>query len=70
MEVGKCYGEKESRDRKSEKQRDLGPESRGAPMSRVRGDEKEPTKGTEEEQPGKRPGELGELKRRRLSRKK
>ena len=55
MEVGKRYGEKESRDRKSEKQRDLGPESPGAPMSRVRGDEKEPTKGTEEEQPGKRP---------------
>lgn len=69
MEVGKCYGEKESRDRKSEKQRDLGTESRGAPPSRVRGDEKEPTKGTEEEQPGKRPGEHGELKRRGLRRK-
>lgn len=30
-----------------------GPGISGAPMSRVRGDEKEPTKGTEEEQPGR-----------------
>lgn len=70
MEFGKRCGGKESRDNKSEKQRDLGTESQGAPMSRVRGDEKEPTKGTEEEQPGKRPGEPGELKRRGLGRRK
>lgn len=70
MEFGKCYGEKESRDKKSEKQRDLGTASQGAPMSRVRGDEMEPTKGTEEEQPEKRPGEPGELERRGLRRRK
>lgn len=69
MEFGKRCGGKESNN-KLEKQRDLGTESQGAPMSRVRGDEKEPTKGTEEEQPGKRPGEPGELKRRGLRRRK